>query len=131
MALDFGLSIGLSSTHLIGALVLVQCVGFPSALGLGALAQRWQAKPIIYVCLGGYGVICVCGALIQTQWHFYVIAIAVGVFQGGIQALSRSYFSTLIPQEQSYTYFGYYNMVGKMASIMGPFLIAASVKKRN
>ena len=63
----------------------------------------------------------------SNTMSFYVIAIAVGVFSGGIQALSRSYFSTLIPQEQSYTYFGYYNMVGKMASIMGPFLIAASV----
>lgn len=123
MAVDYGISIGLSSNHLITALLITQFVGFPSALVFGKLGARWSVKGSIFIAIGAYGVITVWGVLMTSVKEFYILAVSVGLFQGGIQALSRSYYSRLIPKELAGEFFGFYNMLGKFAAIFGPALI--------
>jgi len=123
MAVDYGISIGLSSTHLIAALLITQFVGFPSALFFGKLGARWSVKGSIFIAIGAYVVITVWGVLMTSKEEFYILAAVVGLFQGGIQALSRSYYSRLVPKDLAGEFFGFYNMLGKFAAIFGPALI--------
>jgi MFS transporter, UMF1 family len=126
MAVDFGLSIGLSSKDLIAALLLVQFVGFPGGLLAGKLAAKFRAQKLILICVLAYMGITVLATLMTQSWHFYLLASLIGLFQGGIQSLSRSLFARLIPVEKSGEYFGFVNLVGKFASILGPLLIAVT-----
>ena len=123
MAVDYGMSIGFASNDLIIALLVVQFVGFPSALVFGKLGQKWGVRKAIYLAIGIYMFIVVWGTMMTVKQEFYILAIMIGLVQGGIQALSRSYYSRLIPREQSAEYYGFYNMLGKFAAIVGPALM--------
>jgi UMF1 family MFS transporter len=123
MAVDYGLSLGFESNDLIVALLLVQFVGFPAALVFGKLGERWGVRKAIYLAIGIYMGITVWGTMIARKEEFFVLAAFIGLVQGGIQALSRSYYSRLIPKNQAAEYYGFYNMLGKFAAIIGPALI--------
>ncbi len=123
MAVDCGLSLGFDSNDLIVALLIVQFVGFPAALAYGYLGNRIGAKRGIFLAIAIYLGITIGGAFMRTEWHFYVLAVAIGLVQGGIQALSRSYYAKIIPTDKSAEYFGFYNMLGKFATVLGPFLM--------
>ena len=132
MAVDYGISLGFSTNSLIKALLMVQFIGFPAALAFGKLGEVWSVKKAIYLGLLVYVGITLWGMLMREEWEFYVLALMVGLVQGGVQALSRSFYSRLIPKRESAEFFGFYNMVGKFAAIIGPALmglVAISVRK--
>jgi len=120
MAVDYGISIGLASNDLIVALLITQFVGFPSAIGFGLLGGRIGAKRAIFAAIAVYLLVTVWAPFMETSREFYIMAMAVGLVQGGIQALSRSFYATIIPPEKSAEYFGFYNMIGKFSAIIGP-----------
>jgi len=124
MAVDYGISLGFASTDLIMALLIVQFVGFPAALIFGKLGQKWSVRKSIYIAICFYIFITIWGAFISSKDEFYIMAVCIGLVQGGLQALSRSYFARFIPSGQSGEFFGFYNMLGKFAAIMGPALMA-------
>jgi UMF1 family MFS transporter len=124
MAVDYGLSLGFSSHDMILALLVVQFVGFPSSLGFGKLGQWWGVRRSIFLAIGAYMGITVLAMMMTRRHEFYLLACTVGMVQGGIQALSRSYYSRLIPKEKSGEYYGFYNMLGRFAAIIGPALMA-------
>ncbi|MCP4715811.1 MAG: MFS transporter [Deltaproteobacteria bacterium] len=123
MAVDYGLALGLAANDLILALLITQFVGFPCALLFGQLGRRWGAKKALYLAIGGYLGIVLWGMVMTNKTEFYLLAAMVGLVQGGIQALSRSYFARLIPPGREAQFFGFYNMVGKYAVIFGPALM--------
>ncbi|MDY6952895.1 MAG: MFS transporter, partial [Thermodesulfobacteriota bacterium] len=125
MAVDYGMSLGFGSNDLIIALLITQFVGFPAALGFGRLGQCWGVRKSIFLAIGVYMVITAWGTMMNTKEEFYVLAAVIGLVQGGIQALSRSYYSRLIPKNQAAEYYGFYNMLGKFAAILGPLLVGA------
>jgi UMF1 family MFS transporter len=126
MAVNYGLSIGLQPQDLILALLITQFIGFPSAIAFGFICEKIGARRAIFAALVVYLLITLWGACMRQKWEFYLLAITVGLVQGGIQALSRSFFTRLIPEDKSAQYFGFYNMVGKFAAIVGPLLIGAT-----
>jgi UMF1 family MFS transporter len=117
------LSLGFESTDLIKALLIVQFVGFPAALVFGKLGERWGARKSIFLAIGIYMGVTVWGTLMTSRLEFYIMAMAIGTVQGGIQALSRSFYSRLIPRNQAAEFYGFYNMLGKFATIVGPTLM--------
>ncbi len=123
MAVDFGLAIGLKTDDLIAAIVMTNFVGFPAALFFGWLGGRIGAKPGIFICLAAYFVSSLIGAFISEAWHFFVMAFIIGLVQGGVQSLSRSYFSQMVPRENASEFFGFFNTLGKFSAILGPFLV--------
>jgi len=123
MAVDYGLSLGFESRDLIIALLIVQFVGFPAALVFGKLGQKWGVRRAIYLGIAIYMGVTVGGTMMTQKNEFYVLAIAIGLAQGGIQALSRSYYSRLIPKDKAAEFYGFYNMLGKFAAILGPLLM--------
>ena len=128
MAVDYGLSIGLAQEHLITALLITQFVGFPATLGFGILAKRLGsggvgAKRGILVAIGIYIMATIGAFYMESSEEFYILAVTIGLVQGGVQALSRSLYARLIPSNQSAEYFGFYNMLGKFAAVVGPLLV--------
>jgi UMF1 family MFS transporter len=123
MAVDYGLSLGFESNDLIAALLLTQFVGFPAALAFGKLGERWGVRQAIYLAISIYMGVTIWGTMMTQKEEFYVLAAVIGLVQGGIQALSRSYYSRLIPKNQAAEYYGFYNMLGKFAAIIGPALM--------
>ena len=123
MAVDYGMSLNFSGESLIIALLIVQFVAFPAALIYGQLASKVGIKTAIMIGIIAYSFITFLGYFITKAWHFYVLAILIGLFQGGIQALSRSLYTRIIPVEKSAEFFGFYNMLGKFAAIIGPALM--------
>jgi UMF1 family MFS transporter len=123
MAVDYGMSLGFDSRDLIVSLLIVQFVGFPSALLLGKLGEIWGVRRSIFLSIGIYLFVVIWGTMMTTRDEFYCLAVVIGLSQGGIQALSRSYFSRLIPPDRTAEYFGFYNMLGKFAVIFGPALV--------
>ena len=123
MAVDYGMSLNFSGESLIIALLIVQFVAFPAALVYGRLASKVGIKTAIMIGIIAYSFITLLGYFITKTWHFYVLAILIGLFQGGIQALSRSLYTRIIPAEKSAEFFGFYNMLGKFAAIIGPTLM--------
>jgi UMF1 family MFS transporter len=123
MAVDYGLSLGFDDKDLIAALLIVQFVGFPAALVYGILGERWGVRKSIYLAIGIYMLITIGGTMMTQKYQFYILAVAIALVQGGIQALSRSYYSRLIPKGQEAEYYGFYNMLGKFAVIFGPILM--------
>jgi len=123
MAVDYGMSLNFSGESLIIALLIVQFVAFPAALVYGRLASKVGIKTAIMIGIIAYSFITLLGYFITKTWHFYVLAILIGLFQGGIQALSRSLYTRIIPAEKSAEFFGFYNMLGKFAAIIGPALM--------
>ena len=120
MAVDYGTSIGFPASSLITALLLVQFVAFPATLIYSRFASKIGIKNALYTAILGYTLITIFGAFVSKEWHFYVIAVFIEFFQGGIQALSRSLYSRIIPKNQAAEFFGFYNMLGKFAAIIGP-----------
>jgi UMF1 family MFS transporter len=123
MAVDFGVKLGFATATLIQALLLVQFVAFPFALLFGRLGDRIGSKPAIYLGLAVFTAVTIFAYFMQAEWQFYVLAAIVGTVQGGVQALSRSYFARLIPPERAGEYFGFYNMLAKFAAVLGPLLM--------
>ena len=123
MAVDYGLSLGFEDTDLIVALLIVQFVGAPAALIFGKLGEKWNVRKSIYLAIVIYMGVVVWGTMMTQRIEFYIMAIAIGLVQGGIQALSRSYYSRFIPKNQAAEYYGFYNMLGKFAVILGPALM--------
>lgn len=123
MAVIYGTSLGFPSSSLLKALLLVQFVAFPAALAYYWFASKIGIKRAIMIAICGYGVITVFASLLEKHWHFYVLAVMVALLQGGIQALSRSFYARLIPKEKSAEFFGFYNMLGKFAAVIGPPLM--------
>jgi UMF1 family MFS transporter len=126
MAIDYGISIGLQPNDLIIALLITQFVGFPSAIGFGYLSGRAGAKRSIFIAIAVYLFVTVWGAFMQSRNEFYILAVTVGLVQGGIQALSRSFYARIIPPEKSAEYFGFYNMIGKFATVLGPVFMGGT-----
>lgn len=126
MAVIYGSSIHLNTQDLISALILTQFVGFPASLIYIKLADRFGVKKSILAGISVYVFICIWGSTIDSSFEFYILAGIVGLVQGGVQALSRSYYSRIIPLEKSAEFFGFYNMLGKFAVIIGPILMAIS-----
>ena len=120
MAADFGLKLGFSREAMMQELLLVQFVSFPFALLFGRLGDRIGAKRAIYLGLAVFLALTCYAYFMQTEFEFYILAGVVGTVQGGVQALSRSYFAHLIPRERSGEYFGFYNMLAKFAAVLGP-----------
>ncbi len=123
MAVDYGTALNFPSESLIIALLITQFVAFPAALAYNSFGAKIGIKKALLIAIAGYGVITMLGFFMAKPIHFYLLAVLIGLFQGGIQALSRSYFTRLIPQKQSAQFFGFYNMLGKFAAIIGPMLI--------
>ncbi len=123
MAVDYGMSLGFESNDLIVAILMVQFIGFPAALAYGKLGQKWDVRKAIFLAIVVYMLVTLWALMMTQKYEFYILACLVGLFQGGIQALSRSYYSRLIPKDQAAEYYGFYNMIGKFAAIIGPLLM--------
>lgn len=127
MAVDYGLAIGLDGSDLLLALLMTQFIGFPAALGFGYVGERIGAKTGIMLAIGVYLAVTVFAYRMKTVEEFYALAITIGLVQGGIQSLSRSLYARIIPKTQSAEFFGFYNMLGKFAAVLGPLMIAVIV----
>ena len=123
MAAPFGNSVGVGDTDLIMALIITQVVGVPCALGFGRLSKLITARNAILLGLGVYAAICFWATAMEFTWHFYAMAIGVGMVQGGVQALSRSVFASMIPKGRSAEYFGFFSATSKFAGIVGPLVL--------
>jgi MFS transporter, UMF1 family len=123
MAVDYGVTIGFEPAHLITALLLTQFIGFPSALAFGTIGEKVGARPAVIVGLVMYVGVTLWASQMTNVAEFYALAAALGLVQGGIQALSRSMYARLIPPEESGEFFGFFNLVGKFATIVGPLLV--------
>lgn len=126
MAVDFGLSIGLKPKDLMIAILMVQFVGFPAALFYYKLASDGNIKRSLYIGIIVYALISCLGSFITTSTHFFIMAFAVALVQGGLQAMSRSYYALIIPKDQSTEYFGFFNLIGKCSTVLGPLLVGAA-----
>jgi UMF1 family MFS transporter len=126
MAVDYGISIGFASNDLIIALLITQFIGFPSAIAFGYLGGKIGARRAIFIAIAVYLFVSIWGAFMQSKNEFYVLAIIVGLVQGGIQALSRSFYARIIPVSKSAEYFGFYNMLGKFAAVLGPVVMGGA-----
>ncbi|MCI9148395.1 MAG: MFS transporter [Hungatella sp.] len=125
MATAYGSAIGLDTQGLLLALLVTQIVAFPCALLFGKAAKKYKNTALIKVCIVSYFFIALFAIQLDKQWEFWLLAVCVGMFQGGIQALSRSYFASIIPPERSGEYFGIFDICGKGASFIGTALVGA------
>ena len=124
MATAYGTALGLDTTGLLLALLLTQIVAFPSALIFGRLSAKYPSTTLIPVCIAAYAGIALFAFFLTRQWQFWVLAFVVGMFQGGVQALSRSHFAKIIPPEKSGEYFGLFDICGKGASFLGTMIVS-------
>lgn len=123
MATSYGSDLGIDSTSLLVILLATQFVAFPFALLYGKLSEKYKGKKMLYVGIIMYTIICIYAYFLDSTLDFWILAMLVATSQGGIQALSRSYFGKLVPKEKANEFFGFYNIFGKFAAIMGPLLI--------
>lgn len=128
MATAYGTALGLDTTGLLLALLLTQVVAFPSALVFGRLSARYPSTTLIPICVAAYAGIAVFAFFLAAQWQFWVLAVIVGMFQGGVQALSRSHFAKIIPPEKSGEYFGLFDICGKGASFLGTMIVSVGTQ---
>ena len=126
MAVDYGLALGFPSDSLIVALLITQFVGFPAALAYGLAARRVGPKPTLYFGVVVYVAVTVYAYFMTSVTEFYVLAVVVGLVQGGVQAISRSLYARFVPAAQSGEFFGFFNMLGRFAAIVGPSLVAVT-----
>lgn len=131
MATAYGSALGLDSTGLLLALLVTQIVAFPCALIFSKLSKKYATDFLIKICILAYFGIAVFALQLDKQWEFWLLAVLVGMFQGAIQALSRSYFAKIIPAEKSGEYFGIYDICGKGASFMGTTLVGIVAQVTN
>ena len=126
MAVDYGLAIGLDSSSLIQAILMVQFIGFPAALLFGWIGQRISPVVGIFICIAVYTLVTVYATVLNTSTEFFIMAAATGCVQGGIQSLSRSYYGRLVPPDRAGQFYGFYNMMSKFAAVLGPFLMGTT-----
>ena len=131
LATSFGKALGLEDSGLLLALLLTQFVAFPCAIIFGRLAQKFSVEKLIYVCIIAYLGIAVFAIFLTNIVQFWVLAVLVGMFQGGVQALSRSYFTKIIPPEQSGEFFGIYDICGKGATFLGTISVGIATQLTN
>jgi len=123
MAVDYGMSLGFEHNSLIVALLIVQFVGFPAAIVYGKLGEKLGTKTSILLGIAVYIGVAIWGRFMDSTGEFYVLAMAIGLVQGGVQALSRAFYSRIIPAHRAAEFFGFYNMLGKFAAVIGPILM--------
>lgn len=123
MATAYGKDVGLEDVHLIGALLMVQVIGFPSAWIYGTLARRLGRRRVILAGIVAYAGVVVFAYFMSRGWHFFVLAAVVGLFQGGIQAISRSLYASMTPRSRSAEFFGFYNLSARFSTVMGPIVV--------
>jgi MFS transporter, UMF1 family len=124
MAVVYGTSLDFKAESLIIALLLTQFVAFPATILYNKLAKKIGVRNAVLIAIIAYCVITILGYFMTNEIHFYLLACMIGCFQGGIQALSRSLYSRLIPKEKAAQFYGFYNMLGKFAAVIGPLLMA-------
>ena len=125
MAVDYGLSIGFDSNTLILALLITQFIGFPAALVFGKIGERFGPRTGIFIGIGVYIIAVLWAFTMDSAVEFYFLAAVIGLVQGGVQSLSRSFYTRLIPADKSAEFFGFYNMIGKFATVMGPVVLGS------
>ena len=123
MSVKMGSSLGFEAGDLITALLMVQFIAFPAALGYNWFASKIGTKKAVLIAIGGYSVVTLLAYFMTVKLHFYILAALIGLFQGGVQALSRSLFTRLIPRGKEAEFFGFYNMLGKFAAVIGPIMM--------
>ena len=123
MALDYGMALGFDTGVLITALLITQFVAFPAAVVFGRIGERFGARSGILIGIGVYVLLCIFSIFMQQAHDFYWLAAISGLVMGGVQSLSRSLYASLIPHGQAGEFFGFYNMMGKFAAILGPLLM--------
>ncbi|RSD29108.1 MFS transporter [Mesobacillus subterraneus] len=128
MSTAYGTDLGISSTNLLIILFATQVVAWPFAILFGRLSERFTGKKMLYVGISVYIVVCIYAYFLETTTDFWILAMLVATSQGGIQALSRSYFAKLVPKANANEFFGFYNIFGKFASIMGPLLVGLTAQ---
>jgi UMF1 family MFS transporter len=128
MAVDYGKSLGFDSSSLITALLITQFVGFPAAIAFGKIGEKLGARAGIFIGLAVYLGVTVYGYFMDNVKEFYVLAVVIGLVQGGVQSLSRALYGRLIPGDKAAEFFGFYNMLGKFAAIIGPLLMGVAGK---
>lgn len=128
MSTAYGSDLGISSTNLLIILFVTQVVAAPFAIIYGRLSVKFSAKIMLYVGIIIYMIVCIYAYFLETTLDFWILAMLVATSQGGIQALSRSYFAKLVPKEKANEFFGFYNIFGKFASIAGPLLVALTTQ---
>ncbi len=128
MATSYGKDVGISDTNLLLALLLTQIVAFPCSIVFGKLTRKYETDKLILVCIAAYFGVAVYALQLDAAWKFWMMATFVGVFQGAIQALSRSYYAKIIPKEKSSEYFGIFDIFGKGASFMGTMLMGITTQ---
>jgi MFS transporter, UMF1 family len=128
MSTAYGSDLGITSTNLLIILFVTQVVAAPFAILYGRLAEKFTGKKMLYVGIIVYIIVCIYAYFLKTTLDFWILAMLVATSQGGIQALSRAYFAKLVPKEKANEFFGFYNIFGKFASIMGPLLVGATAQ---
>jgi UMF1 family MFS transporter len=123
MAVDYGMSIGFDANDLITALLITQFVGFPAAIAFGFIGKHIGAKKGIMLAILIYLAVTIWAYYMNETWEFYLLAVVIGLVQGGIQSLSRSFYARIIPTDKSAEFFGFYNMMGKFAAVLGPLMM--------
>ena len=123
MSVKMGSSLGFEAGDLITALLMVQFIAFPAALGYNWFASKIGTKKAVLIAIGGYSVVTLLAYFMTVKLHFYILAVLIGLFQGGVQALSRSLFTRLVPRGKEAEFFGFYNMLGKFAAVIGPIMM--------
>ena len=124
MATSYGSDIGLSASSMISALLLTQFIGFPATLVFGLYADKFGYKESLTFAIVVYIGVVLFSSQMDTAQEFFIVAGIIGLVQGGVQAISRSYFSNLIPQEKAAEFFGFYNFIGKSSVFLGPFMVS-------
>ncbi|WP_090235209.1 MFS transporter [Fictibacillus solisalsi] len=128
MSTAYGSDLGISSTSLLIILFVTQVVAAPFAVLYGRLAEKFTGKKMLYVGIFIYIIVCIYAYFLKTTLDFWILAMLVATSQGGIQALSRSYFAKLVPKRNANEFFGFYNIFGKFASILGPLLVGVTAQ---
>jgi UMF1 family MFS transporter len=123
MAVDYGMSLGFEANSLIVALMITQFVGFPAAIAFGKLGEKLGTKAAILLGIAVYVGVTVWALFMDRTAEFYALAVIVGLVQGGVQSLSRAFYARIIPANKAAEFFGFYNMLGKFAAVIGPFLV--------
>lgn len=128
MSTAYGSDLGISSTNLLIILFVTQVVAAPFSILFGRLSEKFSGKKMLYVGIIIYIIICIYAFFLETAVDFWILAMLVATSQGGIQSLSRSFYAKLVPKEKSNEFFGFYNIFGKFASIMGPLLVGLTAQ---
>jgi UMF1 family MFS transporter len=126
MAVDYGMALGFASHSLIVALLITQFVGFPASIAFGRAGERLGAKPALFAGIAAYAGATLWSYFMTQVWEFYALAVVIGLAQGGVQALSRSYYASIIPTGHAGEFFGFFNMAGRLATVLGPVLVGVA-----